>query len=215
MVGHDWGGIVAWWLAVTRPERVSRLVILNAPHPVVMRRALRTDPLQMLRSWYVFMMQIPWLTEWTSRWWNWRSVVRALRTSSRPGTFTDEDFARYREAWWRPGAYRSMVNWYRAALRSPPGIPADVRVHVPTLMLWGAKDKFIRPKYAERLAAFETGMLGPVFAALETQDRGAFDRAFAVATENANLQHVETGYGYIRWTLPKDPPQDMDLGPTK
>jgi len=56
-------------------------------------------------------------------------------------------------------------------------------------------------------------MLSPVFAALEAQDRGAFDRAFAAATENANLQHVETGYGYIRWTLPKDPPQDMDLGP--
>ena len=58
-------------------------------------------------------------------------------------------------------------------------------------------------------------MLGPVFAALEAQDRVAFDRAFAAATENANVQHVETGYPYIRWTLPKDPPQDVDLGPTK
>src|SRR3989442_1293285 len=73
----------------------------------------------------------------------------------------------------------------------------------------------IRPKYAERLAIFETTMLAPVFAALESQDRPAFERAFAAATENANLQHVETGYAYIRWTLPKDPPQDVDLGPER
>jgi pimeloyl-ACP methyl ester carboxylesterase len=153
VVGHDWGGIVAWWLAVTRPERVSRLVILNAPHPAVMRRALRADPLQMLRSWYAFLMQAPWLPEWTARWSNWRGVVRAMRTSSRPGTFTDDDFVRYRQAWSQPGAYRAMVNWYRAAMRSPPAAPPDVRVHVPTLVLWGARDKFIRRKYAERSAA--------------------------------------------------------------
>ncbi len=153
VVGHDWGGVVAWWLAVNHPGRVSRLVILNAPHPVVMRRALRTDPLQMLRSWYAFLMQVPGLTEWLSRLGNWRGLERGLRKSSRPGTFTDADFARYREAWSRPGAFPAMVNWYRAALRAPPAIPADARVHVPTLVLWGAKDRFIRRKYAEKSAA--------------------------------------------------------------
>jgi hypothetical protein len=71
----------------------------------------------------------------------------------------------------------------------------------------------IRPKYKERLAAYETAMLGPLFAALETQDRAAFDRAFAAATDDANTQHVETGYGYIRWQLPDEAPQDLDLGP--
>ena len=160
VVGHDWGGVVAWWLAVTRPERVSRLAILNAPHPIVMRRALRTDPLQMLRSWYAFLMQIPRLTEWTARWWNWLSLARGLRTSSRPGTFTDDDIARYREAWEQPGAFRSMVNWYRAAMQSPPVVPADVRVHVPTLILWGARDTFIRRKYADKcLALCDDGRL--------------------------------------------------------
>jgi hypothetical protein len=71
----------------------------------------------------------------------------------------------------------------------------------------------IRPKYAERLATYETAMLGPVFVAIETQDRAAFDRAFGAATDDANKQHVETGYGYIRWKLPDDAPQDVDLGP--
>ncbi len=153
VVGHDWGGIVAWWLAVTRPERVSRLAILNAPHPAVMRRALRTDPLQIMRSWYAFLVQVPRLPEWSARWGNWRGVARALRGSSRPGTFTDEDLARYRKAWSQPGAYRAMVNWYRAAMRSPPVNPTDLRIHMPTLLLWGARDKFIRRKYAEQSAA--------------------------------------------------------------
>jgi hypothetical protein len=52
-----------------------------------------------------------------------------------------------------------------------------------------------------------------VFAAIERQDRAAFDRAFAAATDDANRQHVETGYPYIRWTLPDEPPKDLDLGP--
>jgi pimeloyl-ACP methyl ester carboxylesterase len=153
VVGHDWGGIVAWWLAVTRPERVSRLAIVNAPHPVVMRRALRTDPLQMLRSWYAFLMLIPGLPEWTARRQNWGQMFRGMQSSSRPGMFTDEDLARYREAWSRPGAITAMVNWYRAALRSPPATPADAHVHVPTLVLWGARDRFIRSKYAAKSAA--------------------------------------------------------------
>jgi epoxide hydrolase 4 len=160
VVGHDWGGIVAWWLAATRPERVSRLVILNAPHPVVMRRALRTDPLQMLRSWYAFFMQIPRLTEWMSRLGNWHGTTRALRKSSRPGAFTEEDFAHYRQAWSQPGAFTAMVNWYRAAMQTPPRARADLRVHVPTLVLWGARDKFIRRLYAEKsLALCDDGLL--------------------------------------------------------
>jgi hypothetical protein len=71
----------------------------------------------------------------------------------------------------------------------------------------------IRPKYQERLTTFETAMLGPVFAAIEKQDRAAFDRAFAAATDDANEQHAETGYGYIRWKLPDEAPKDIDLGP--
>ena len=153
VVGHDWGGIVAWWLAVIRPGRVSRLAIINAPHPVVLRRALRTDPRQMLRSWYAFLMQIPGLPEWAARRRNWTELFRGLQSSSRPGTFTDDDFIRYREAWSQPGAITAMVNWYRAAFRSPPATPADVRVHVPALVLWGEQDKFIGRKYADESVA--------------------------------------------------------------
>jgi pimeloyl-ACP methyl ester carboxylesterase len=164
VVGHDWGGVVAWWLATTRPQRVRRLAILNGPHPLVMRRALWTDPLQILRSWYVFMLQLPRFPEWSARLGNWHALVHVLKTNSRPGTFTEEDFDRYREAWDRPGAYRSMVNWYRAALRSRPVKPADIRIHVPTLVLWGARDSAIRSKYAAKSAAFCTNARVEMFA---------------------------------------------------
>jgi len=106
-------------------------------------------------------------------------------------------------AWWKCAYAARGGNWPLAAFYARRVRSLQRRLAV------------IRPKYAERLAAFETTMLAPVFSALETQDRAAFDRAFAAATENANLQHVETGYGYIRWTLPEDPPQDVDLGPAK
>jgi pimeloyl-ACP methyl ester carboxylesterase len=56
VVGHDWGGAVAWWLASNQPERLEKLVIINVPHPLVMRRLLRTSPRQLLRSWYMFVM---------------------------------------------------------------------------------------------------------------------------------------------------------------
>jgi hypothetical protein len=58
-------------------------------------------------------------------------------------------------------------------------------------------------------------MLAPVFVAIEAQDRSWFDAAFAAATDDANRQHVETGYGYIRWKLPDEAPKDLDLGPER
>src|SRR5437879_4698652 len=67
IVGHDWGGAVAWWLAANNPERVERLVIINVPHPLVMRRLILRDPRQTLRSWYMFMFLLPRLPEWFAR----------------------------------------------------------------------------------------------------------------------------------------------------
>src|SRR5262245_58570023 len=62
VVGHDWGGGIAWWLAMQNPQVVERLVILNAPHPVAFFRELRR-PAQLLKSWYMFFFQLPWLPE--------------------------------------------------------------------------------------------------------------------------------------------------------
>jgi pimeloyl-ACP methyl ester carboxylesterase len=160
LVGHDWGGIVAWWTALRHPERVDRLAILNAPHPVAFRRHIRTHPSQLMKSWYVFYFQVPGLPEVGFRRRNWRSLCRALETTSRPGTFTEADLDRYRRAWSEPGAIRSMIHWYRAAVRHRPAPPSDPRVHVPTLLIWGPNDRFLAPRLAEAsLALCDQGHL--------------------------------------------------------
>jgi len=149
VVGHDWGAAVAWRLAGKHPELVDRLVIINVPHPQVFRQHLRTNLGQLLRSWYVFAFQLPGLPEALARWKDWRPLTRALTRTSLPGTFSEEDLARYREAWSRPGAYPAMLNWYRAAVRRPSPPLEDPVIQPPTLVIWGSRDRFLDPALAE------------------------------------------------------------------
>jgi len=148
IVGHDWGGAVAWWLAANRPELVERLIIVNVPHPLVLRRLILTNPRQTLRSWYMFVIQVPWLMDWAASRNQCEALAQGLQSSSRPGTFTAEDCEQYREAWMQPGAITAMLNWYRALFRY--GVPAsrNNRILPPTLILWGKQDKFILPEAA-------------------------------------------------------------------
>lgn len=147
VVGHDWGGIVAWWVALTAPDRVERLVILNAPHPATMRPYARQHPTQAVRSLYVLGFQIPQLPELLIRWHGFRLAEQALTGTSRPGTFSAADLARYREAWSRPGALTAMLNWYRALRRRVA--PPTGRVRPPVLILWADCDRFLEPGLAE------------------------------------------------------------------
>lgn len=146
VAGHDWGGIVAWHLASTRPDRVTRLIAINAPHPAVARAYVRRHPGQLLRSAYVGFFQIPGLPETLLRAGDFRLMKRAMRTSSRPGTFTEADLDRYRAAWAEPGALTAMLNWYRALRRSPA---TSDRVAIPTLVIWGVQDRFLQRGLAE------------------------------------------------------------------
>jgi pimeloyl-ACP methyl ester carboxylesterase len=148
VVGHDWGGGVGWWLALTRPDRVSRLAVINCPHPEAMLRTLWSDVGQLMRSWYVFAWQLPRLPEWSLGRRDFRGLATALRKTSRPGTFTDADLAVYRQAWAQPGALTGMLNWYRAAVRHRPHLPRGPRVRVPTLVFWGGRDRFLKTKLA-------------------------------------------------------------------
>jgi epoxide hydrolase 4 len=153
VVAHDWGGAVAWYLAAAHPERVERLVILNVPHPVVMRRHLLRNRAQLRRSWYMFFFQLPWLPEWWLRRHGWRNLKRVFRGSSRRGPFGDEELARYAEDCARPRAMRSMIHWYRAALLRPPPRPASWRVRVSTRIVWGARDVALGREMVEPSAA--------------------------------------------------------------
>jgi len=148
IVGHDWGGIVAWWLALRHPDRVERVAVLNAPHPDFLIRGLWTRPAQLIRSWYVIAFQLPWLPETSLRRSHGKPLADSLRRTSRPGTFSDAELVHYRASWSQPGALTSMINWYRAGFRTRPVVAPDPRVRMPALIVWGAKDPFIRRESA-------------------------------------------------------------------
>ena len=142
VVGHDWGGGVAWWLALTRPELVDHLVAVNAPHPAVLEREVPRNARLLARNWHAVGAQLPWLPEFVCKRRNWRLVCRSMASSSATGTFSDDDFRRYRRAWSRAGAFTAMLNWQRALIRYRPEVPGD-RVTVPTRVVWGADDRFL------------------------------------------------------------------------
>jgi len=148
LAGHDWGAAVAWSAALSHPERIARLAILNVPHPSVMRRYLLSNRRQLRRSWYMFFFQLPFLPEALFSANEFRMGASALERSSRDGTFGAEDLARYREAWSQPGAVTGMIHWYRAAFRFRPHF-ADRIVRVPTRILWGERDRFLLFEMAE------------------------------------------------------------------
>lgn len=149
LVGHDWGAAVSWWTANRHPEKIIRLGILNAPHHKVMGQHLRRNRVQRRRSWYMFFFQLPWLPEMLMRLGNWSVAVRLLRMTGKTDTFSEADFDMYRQAWARPKAMTSMMNWYRAMMKVKAVRPADPRIHVPTLMLWGALDSALGSEMAQ------------------------------------------------------------------
>ncbi|MBW3571102.1 MAG: alpha/beta hydrolase [Gemmatimonadetes bacterium] len=149
VVGHDWGGVIAWWLAMQAPERVERLAVLNAPHPRAFRREIRTAD-QMRRSWYAMAFQLPVLPEMALRANGFRLLESIFRAESvRPGAFADDDLRRYREAAARPGALTAMINYYRAAARYPR--PPTRTIPHPTLLIWGERDQALRVQMTEGL----------------------------------------------------------------
>ena len=150
VAGHDWGGIVAWLFAMRYPAMLERLAILNAPHPGTLPRAL-LDPLQWLRSAYVFFFQVPWLPEASLQAGNFALLRWLFRTDpARPGAFSETDIERYVEAFSRPGALTAAINYYRAAVWQGPlraGEPR--RIEAPVLVIWGEQDRALGPELAE------------------------------------------------------------------
>ena len=157
VVGHDWGGAIAWRLALEHPEALERLVVINCPHPAAMAHALRTDPRQMRRSWYVLFFQLPWLPE--------RVLLRrgaissALRTA-RPGTLRDEDAAAHERAFAIPGVATAALNYYRAAFREGlrgGGTGGGRVIAAPTLVIWADEDFALGRELAEGMERYFSG----------------------------------------------------------
>jgi pimeloyl-ACP methyl ester carboxylesterase len=148
LVGHDWGGTVAWATAMNHAEVVDRLAILNAAHPRRLQQGLRS-PRQLLRSWYFFYFQLPGLPERHVRARRFRFFRHFLHDARPP--YTPEDIERYVEAWSQPGAAAAMINYYRASVRqSPKRAKTELRpISAPTLVIWGQRDRYLGPKLAE------------------------------------------------------------------
>ncbi|MEO6325305.1 MAG: alpha/beta fold hydrolase [Thermoanaerobaculia bacterium] len=147
VVGHDWGGAVAWSLPRYHPQLVERLVILNSPHPRAFRRELATSQ-QLFRSWYMFFFQLPVIPEMAIQLANFSPLERALTKLG--GNLTPEELDQYRQAWKRPGALTAALNYYRAAFQlTAPRTPS--RIETPTLLIWGEKDPALGVSLTEGL----------------------------------------------------------------
>lgn len=159
VIGHDWGGVVAWSLAAFNPEWVEKLVILNAPHPNAYTAGIRLSLKQLQRSWYVFFFQTPSVPERVLSQNNYSFLKHMIRSSfMNKSAITDEDFKLYVEAWSQPGALTAAINYYRANLspailfqREPVSFP---RISVPTLVIWGEEDGALSKSLVENVDEF-------------------------------------------------------------
>lgn len=179
LVGHDWGGAIAWMAALQHPDRIARLVIVNGPHPQIFQRTLIDDPAQRHASRYIRAFRDTSIDQ---------GLVGAGLERFFASTFTQhlvsavagEEKAAYLDEWGQPGAMTAMLNWYRASSLVFPDDGEQVErpawidgpfplVPQPTLVLWGMKDKALLPIQLEGL-----DRLVPDLTLVKIEDGGHF-----------------------------------------
>lgn len=169
LVGHDLGGVLAWYFAARYPQHVSRMVILNAPHPNRFQWALDHDPAQRAASQYIGRLRAPGCelrlgADHMEALW-----AMAFGALQARGAVSANDKAVYMQGWRAPGALAAMLNWYRAAPFVVPGLEdgydtdrqdliGALFVAAPTLVIWGMQDDVLLPVLLDNLV-FHVGEL--------------------------------------------------------
>jgi pimeloyl-ACP methyl ester carboxylesterase len=156
LVGHDWGGAIAWTAALKRPDRLTRLAIINAPHPVIFQKSLIESADQRSASQYINAFRAPGfekIVEAKGFQWFFDTTFSGHVDLDR---IPEAEKQQYIAEWSQPGGFAAMLNWYRAAkLVIPPPIVtvplpdwllrAFPKVTIPTLVIWGMKDSALLP----------------------------------------------------------------------
>jgi len=162
LVGHDWGGAIAWGAALKQPERLNRLVIVNAPHPLVFQRSVIEDREQRLASQYIRAFRSPMMEATIQAMGLGTFFDKSFGSHADLSKITDEERQAYLDEWKQEGALTAMLNWYRASELVVPAPdegeprPAWTRgpfpsIKVPTLVVWGMRDKALLPVQLEGL----------------------------------------------------------------
>ncbi|MEZ5027106.1 MAG: alpha/beta hydrolase [Chitinophagales bacterium] len=143
IVGHDWGGAISWVFATMYPELTEKLVVCNCPHPKIMLKSFKTNPSQIIKSWYIFLHQIPLLPEIIYQF----SLEKIFKKTFRgwmynKENFTDEDLKAFVKAYKQEGALTGSINYYRAMMQTKPNLQIfNNKIKAPTLLIWGEGDR--------------------------------------------------------------------------
>lgn len=141
LVAHDWGGAIAWNFAYAYPDMVTKLIVLNIPHPAKFAEGLKT-PEQLQKSWYILAFQLPWLPEFIFQLNDYQAIKEAFTGMAIDKTaFSPADLKAYRDAAAKPGALTAMINYYRGIFGSLFNQPQGWEIlDIPTLTIWGESD---------------------------------------------------------------------------
>ena len=150
LVGHDWGGAIAWHVAATRPWWLERVVVIDCPHPAILARALLQNRRQIRRSWYIFFFQLPVLPELWLRANGGAAIARMFREAPAPSEIGRAQLSELLQ----PGAVRAALAYYRTAFRTNARDPLgrrqrQQRIPVPLTLIWGEDDSCLGTELIE------------------------------------------------------------------